>query len=1817
MGLCKSLAVFIASIFSKMNCSDALLSDMDDGGSFLDVINENDLFGNAIGGPDDDGNSGFNWADEFLSTTGVDDNGANTHVVQNETISPVEVAPLSIQNHITVQQNVANAQSYLPQSSAVPAQGATKSASLGGMQIVQGATGLVQQATAAPQTQQINMSTMGQLQQGLGQQIVQGPNGQLILKPGGGGQIFFQTHPQIQSLQSSTTLASSLQQVQGSSQVINRILAPNQSPVSTSPIVSRAITPVTSTNVGRSLTPIQSWAGVNPVTMVTNNATTQQVFTRNIPIQFNNPNTGIQLQGQSAVLQQGQGTILQQGQGQNTILQPTQGSNALLHQSQGQAAAAAVLQGQGQNIVNTQNTVIQNPNVVNLNVAHVLCNNSQLQNQSGSTVHHMAPNIQGTLIQTADGKHIIIPNNSVPQTVGGQSINFQNLPQMTIQPQLNIAQNTSSGSNMVFGNTSNLAGNLGNVIRVATQGGGSTPAPTATPDKTSQPQQPSHYIGVNQQGQQILIQRTNNAAGQQQNIILRTLNPNIVQLSQQQQQQQQQPLQTASGIQTTPQIAGTPGTQQVLVSSQAQGIQLQRIVNTSQGQQVKFISHGGGQAPGMPLTINWQGMQNATNSAIPTAIQVVPQQQVAKTNSSSSDGADMAVNQQISSQPITVKSIANQNQYIQQQSQTPSTNTPKQTVYSTPSSTKISLSTASATPQRKDVTTHTSASPHQLVQNLQSVQIPLISQYSGASTTPNLSTASTTTVTTTVTQSRVPVTTTSQGTNQVMSSVQLQQLVAGASQKQNVLQARDSAPKLQHTIQLTPEAQAQLTQIQENLKKLAGVKNLNNAQKVQRKHLQELQKKILSEGQIIRQTIQSTASSLTPHLITQPQQPVQFQTQNLIGQNVQLIGQSQNIPTAPHLVIGQQLPKPVIGQGSVVKQEATSFPGPSVKDPTQGTMGIVQSQPPPTQFVQATIAGPAPQAGNLVIKTEAMSTSSLSTMITPSSCASLTQPTTSLPQSAKPSDVKVENVDPAQDASQLASAGSTQVLMNQLPVGAVHQGVVMTSAPPGKMAISASPKVALPTPIKIGNHTLNLNLTVEQKEKVQGYLAKMTPEQQQQQISLFLKLQRQQQLQAQVNAQVKAQQVLQQKQTIGSALTPAPNKLPITVQQLDNKSATATKPAELPPLTTPVSTATTSTVPGLRIPLAAIPKSQLIHQQLSKDQDNALKPDTKSQFRSRRDTYRRLLRYHVFQHKSPPDGLMERDHEVFENVAVGLLHKKQRMFDKFRLLLLKESMREKKTAEMVMIQRLMNEDLTETIKSEKDLVNSDPDSFEPMPLRYLQKQESVKSEDVSMDEQDVSEISRVIKTEKINTSDSDTVEIKKEQLSRPCTPKVKLVIRSDGQNFTSSLAEDGSSDSNESSYHDNSVNMDTSEIERQNSSNSGRSDSEDISKGLFGAPRLSNIKTEPVNEECESMESDHWSDSNKPFKLYLETERSDNSPVSNSDLDTGGYRNSSPSPVDTVISRSEYEVHAGDLDSPGESAAQDRNSPPFEMSEESVRHLISNDSNCDNNVLGYHSSEKQPLCISSFEKDMYHSHNYPQQSESSDKQSFKPSFMSDSKVPFSIGNELFGRVDDDTSHSKQRSNSIGNDGEVDSAVADMGGFHQSQYEPISSPEADHDETFSNLITHKVDSAYTIGMGEHKDTPHLSNSDIPFNVPAFSSGHLDVEPRESVEDDEATTLYSDDSDKESDTQQELLKAQMESAINSIVSLNQDSSVHSPFSLDQSNEFFNRHSYMTNPTTESESDTPGPSTPVRSVSPEDDPNDISMDDDLDAAVNSILM
>lgn len=87
---------------------------------------------------------------------------------------------------------------------------------------------------------------------------------------------------------------------------------------------------------------------------------------------------------------------------------------------------------------------------------------------------------------------------------------------------------------------------------------------------------------------------------------------------------------------------------------------------------------------------------------------------------------------------------------------------------------------------------------------------------------------------------------------------------------------------------------------------------------------------------------------------------------------------------------------------------------------------------------------------------------------------------------------------------------------------------------------------------QIGNHVLSLNLTPQQKEKVQGYLSKLSPEEQQAQLATFLRLQAQQQLQNQIRAQVQNQQQQQTQKLLTTQNTATQlqqqSKIPTTVQ---------------------------------------------------------------------------------------------------------------------------------------------------------------------------------------------------------------------------------------------------------------------------------------------------------------------------------------------------------------------------------------------------------------------------------------------------------------------------------------------------------------------------------------------------------------------------------------------------------------------------------------------------------------------------------------------
>ena len=294
---------------------------------------------------------------------------------------------------------------------------------------------------------------------------MRGPNGQLILKAVNPGLQVQQTIVQnvVPNAQGQQTIFHQnptpvLQQGQGQSQVqqihsavLNRSITPSHPSPIGSPLVSRSQTPASSPMVhSRSVTPIQTSSHVTIASSRSQGRGHQQILgniagSTNLNVVQIPGNTqspllarGIQLQGVNQVTNvSGSGVNLQGQNIQGLVQQSNQGQPFL--QGQGQT----LLQGQGQNIVNTQNTVIQNPNVVNLNVAHVLCN-PNLQNQTGNTgVQQVAQGLQGTLIQTADGKSIIIPNQNLQ---AGQSINLQQL----LQPQqINTNQTANTGTGLI------------------------------------------------------------------------------------------------------------------------------------------------------------------------------------------------------------------------------------------------------------------------------------------------------------------------------------------------------------------------------------------------------------------------------------------------------------------------------------------------------------------------------------------------------------------------------------------------------------------------------------------------------------------------------------------------------------------------------------------------------------------------------------------------------------------------------------------------------------------------------------------------------------------------------------------------------------------------------------------------------------------------------------------------------------------------------------------------------------------------------------------------------------------------------------------------------------------------------------------------------------------------------------------------------------------------------------------------------------------------------------------------------------------------
>ena len=154
---------------------------------------------------------------------------------------------------------------------------------------------------------------------------------------------------------------------------------------------------------------------------------------------------------------------------------------------------------------------------------------------------------------------------------------------------------------------------------------------------------------------------------------------------------------------------------------------------------------------------------------------------------------------------------------------------------------------------------------------------------------------------------------------------------------------------------------------------------------------------------------------------------------------------------------------------------------------------------------------------------------------------------------------------------------------------------------------------------------------------------------------------------------------------------------------------------------------------------------------------------------------------------------------------------------------------------------------------------------EPDPFSVTVKQEHIEDAEVT----------------KINSPSLAAVKSEAES-PRPSTPKVKLVIRSDGNNFTSSIHESQDSDTDEGgndrtlTYANDDSNLD---------------DRIDVETPGSRSPLLGGIKSEPIEVDDTADQTNQWSDissEEKPFTQYLESENITDQSSQNS-YPGGGY----------------------------------------------------------------------------------------------------------------------------------------------------------------------------------------------------------------------------------------------------------------------------------------------------------------------------------------
>lgn len=370
----------------------------------------------------------------------------------------------------------------------------------------------------------------------------------------------------------------------------------------------------------------------------------------------------------------------------------------------------------------------------------------------------------------------------------------------------------------MLGNNVTLGG-IGNVIRMATN--------------TSMAGQDKHLgaglpvIGVNSQGQQVLIQRTQ---GQQQNIMVRTLTPQTL-------QQLQQPSNNTSSTSNYHASQASQVMQQPLLVSSQPGIQLQRIITPTghqviagqQNQAVKVI----GQNPAGVLSINLPQNISFQN----------PQMQTVQ-----------LLQQQVQRAAMGVKSE-------------PGTSSPAQQVVLGAGSDSKTLSfvTKMVSQQGSVGLQNDATSSQSSVQNVFTSHVSVMPQYSVASSiAPSATSQSQTALSQPIfsTTTQIPHVVPSVVTPQPSTDTKPPSFI-----QQTTLQARNNAPKLQ-TIQITPETQKKLQLIQTELKTLQSLKQLTNEQMQRQKKLIDVQKSIIQK---CAQQQQQAALQAAQPMIGQPQ----------------------------------------------------------------------------------------------------------------------------------------------------------------------------------------------------------------------------------------------------------------------------------------------------------------------------------------------------------------------------------------------------------------------------------------------------------------------------------------------------------------------------------------------------------------------------------------------------------------------------------------------------------------------------------------------------------------------------------------------------------------------------------------------------------------------------------------------------------------------------------------------------------------------------------------------------------------------------------